>query len=224
MKKDFHKIFPGCLLLALIGFFFINCGGSKPLVKNPATLGIVPFDADAMSRPADELNLRLFRALNFSGSFYLTFLKNTPQLLNLSDFEQLVLAENADTSFADSSIQHLDETANKPPRWVLTGAFIREIEYTKKGALVPYLLFSPSTHIIAELEYRLYDTDAKQWVDIQRIFSDKKLKGTTQVLDYNPADPSLVILAKKRQEMRSELYNDLFNKLIKSLELLTNAQ
>jgi len=224
MKKDFQKIFPECLLLVLMGFFFINCGGSKPLAKNPATLGIVPFDADAMTRPAEELNRRLFRALNFSGSFRLAFAKNSAQLLNLANFEQPALADNADTSAADSSTQPSDEVGEKSPRWVLTGAFVKEIEYTKRGTLLPYLLFRPSTHIAAELEYRLYDTDEKRWIDIQRIHADKKLKGVTQVLDYNPVDPSLVILAKKRQEMRSELYNDLFDKLIESLEMLTNAK
>ncbi len=222
-----------CVLALALLAMLAGCGGQRQTLRNPAPLGFVPFTADRMAPVPAELNPRLLRALNFSGSFRVIPMLAEPRLLNLEDLQQF----HMQTIAADTGGSPID-SLNRPtapdegkntspylqtPRWILTGAFIREVEDIRRGPLIPYLLFRPSTRVVAELEYRLYDTRAQKWVDIGRISVEQKRRGTTQVLDFDPADPSLALLATERQAARANLYDKLFEKLIESLEEFTHA-
>ncbi len=209
----------------LLAMLLTACGGHRLPAKDPVSLGIVPFASDKMTRIPDELNQRLFRSLHQSGRFRIIPVQENSQLLildEMANFDMPQIQTTADSSEADSTAG-ADISSNNLPRWILTGVFLREVERTAKGSVVPFMLYAPSRKIVAELEFRLYDTQEKRWVDIRRVLTQKKRRGNLQVIDYDPSDPSLAVMATERQEMRSALYDDLFTQLINSVEKMIYA-
>ena len=110
------------------------------------------------------------------------------------------------------------------PRWILTGRLLHEIEYVHKGTRIPFILYSPSVKLRAELEMRLYDRLERRWKDIRRIQAEVSRKSGWQVLEFDPSHPSLAISAPERQRLRSILYDELFGKLNTVLESLLEVQ
>ncbi|NIW78045.1 MAG: hypothetical protein GWN16_00665 [Calditrichae bacterium] len=233
------------ILLIILGSLF-NCGGgSPPLTENPKPIGLVPFSTDNLSGDGRQLNQALIHSLNKSGSFRVILLQNQGQLVDLAQFEEQFYTwgerdstgfsrinpgssgEEAIAASADSGsaiVQNSDlayqSISSATPRWILTGKFLREIEFVDRGQWIPYLLYSPSTGIIAELEYRLYDAEKKRWAAIRVVDEKVDKNGDKQLLSYNESDPSLAIFAKERQQMHAEVYDKLFGKMIESLEEL----
>ncbi|RMF57863.1 MAG: hypothetical protein D6748_10200 [Calditrichaeota bacterium] len=102
-------------------------------------------------------------------------------------------------------------------RWILTGRFLKETEDIKRGTLIPFLVFSPSVVITGEVEFRIYDMQLKKWVAIDRLIEKISQKGALQFLEFNEADPSLILNGYQREKLRKELYKHLFSKLRKAL-------
>ena len=50
-----------CLCLGL--WFWLGCGGHRLPLKNPVSIGVMPFESGSMSREAGELNQKLFASL-----------------------------------------------------------------------------------------------------------------------------------------------------------------
>ena len=204
-------------LLLVTVFWLGGCGGHRLPVQNPVVLGVVPFAAEGMAPVADELNQKLIHSLHSSGRFRVVLLQNTPRLFNLQDFQQFTSNLAMADTLADTT-QNQMQNAQAPPRWILTGIFLREQEWTDQGTVVPFTLYAPSRKIIAELEYRIYDIREKRWVEIRKIHKVKKHRGRWQVIDPEPNDPSLMKLAAERQQWRNGLYKDLFEKLSREVE------
>jgi hypothetical protein len=214
MKKQQRRIL-GLLLVTIFGLG--GCGGHRLPVQNPAALGVVPFAAEGMAPLAAELNQKLIHSLHSSGRFRVVLLQNNPRLLNLQDFQQFATNQLPADTLTDSTLAQ-PRNEQTLPRWILTGIFLREQEWTDQGTVVPFTLYAPSRKIIAELEYRIYDTAEKRWIDIRNIHEIKKHRGKWQVIDPEPNDPSLMKLAAERQQWRNALYEDLFKKLSHELE------
>jgi len=183
--------------LVILILFFANCGSGRKLVKNPQPLGFVPFACSNMAGPADELNQRLEITFRNSGSFFLHVLDTMPNIWDLSRMK----------SVHDSLLQ-----------WILTGEFVYEDVFTDKGLNVPFVAYRPATVLRVKLVYRLYNREKDAWQEMGEIEVRRKFAGKIQIIDYDSADPSLIMDSKQRQILRQQAYLELAEQLIKKLQ------
>jgi len=166
------------------------------LAQNPQPLGFIPFASSHLAPEPEEPNKHLIQALHNSGSFHLIMLDTLPGFYTLQQMHSL----------ADTTIP-----------WILTGSFELESQKQTKGK-IPLLIYKPQTVFTIQLVYRLYNTKEKKWEDIGKIKTEKRKGGNYQFLEYDKDDPSLILSAKERQELRIAAYQDISQKLIKRLE------
>ncbi|GAB4373607.1 MAG: hypothetical protein Kow0042_17600 [Calditrichia bacterium] len=183
-------------ILIGISLLFWGCGGGLKLSENPQPLGFVPFSGSDLTTSADELNQHLLTALHNSGNFLIHPLDTISGFWDLS---QMQAEEREDI------------------QWILTGKFEYEMQTTKKGSRIPYLVFAPKKGYTVKIIYRLYNTQKKNWQAIGEIHADRFKGGDYQVLNYQESDPSLFLSAKERQVMRGEVLEAAAQKLAKQI-------
>lgn len=175
---------------------FASCGSGRKLVKNPQPLGFVPFACGNMAGPADELNRQLETTFRNSGSFFLQVLDTVPGTWELPRMK----------SVQSSELQ-----------WILTGEIVYEDVYTEKGLNLPLVAYRSASGVRVKLTYRLYSRENDAWQDMGEIEVKKKFAGKLQVMDYDPADPTLIMDSKQRQILRQQAYRELAEQLIRKL-------
>ncbi|OPX33808.1 hypothetical protein B1H10_05020 [candidate division KSB1 bacterium 4484_188] len=179
------------LLLLILG-----CGGGRKLAKNPQPIGFVPFTSANVAGAPEDINSQLVRAIQSSGILILHPVDSIPGFWNLAQMQVV----------KDSAAQ-----------WVVTGRVDYENQAPEKGSKIPFLLNKPGSAISVKITYRLYNREKGGWADIGEIVVKKKKPGDYQLLEYNPADPSLSLNARERQLLRDAVYQEAANKLLKQI-------
>ncbi len=208
---------PNKIILLLLLVLAANCCGGRKLSDHPRPLGVVPFASDAIAGSNADLNRRLLQALHSRGSFRVQLIQKESALLNLEQIESR-FGRRATVGDSLGAADSLAAAGQALPRFLLTGVFLKEIEYEKRGQLLPFLLYAPSYRMEAELEFRLYDRRERRWIAIQNIKAEVKRSGGKQVMEYDSSHPSLAVSAPERQQLRQQLYRQLFARLAKAIE------
>ncbi|MFZ0391212.1 MAG: hypothetical protein WAN36_12215 [Calditrichia bacterium] len=180
MKSKPIKTAAILLLLLLSG-----CGGSRKLIENATPLGWVPFSSSDLAPPAEDWDRTMLRELENSGGFLMVPVDTLPAFPDLARLQNL-----ADSSFA----------------WIVTGRLISENTLVKPGWRIPFLFYSPVTIHRLKLEFRLFNTAKNNWEAVEELTVEEGEKGDWQLLDYDPADPSLQPDAVELALLRQKVY------------------